>query len=630
MNRILSVNRLQPAWFATVCVALLGLMSFFYPAAWAEDATFASLAEEARILRTGTFVSQAAPLAGAVTTLSADAAVKLYKEKIPDNGDGFLRVFPIRGKQYYPVRVFFADGDGAAFAEIHFSVADFDYAAAGVDGSTLPAEAQALAGVEIGRMHAVANVAAVGLTWTGEHGVEMTPLNAATVPAPGPVFRPWIDRAVETTGTPERTPELRKLFLRRQNDAKWKILGVFDGERVCGAFEAEYAPVTAALRISQRVYLKADLPAKANAGMGAGSRVADIGGFSDRVVFFTAAGDRDVRTPAPPMVPGVLLAAQPGACPALALEDSSGVRAGLAWAYRSADVAVEPFIVGYPSDDPTERNLISGLRAIAAVTASETPLSFDCVAVAYLAETASADLNPPTAALSASPTAGAAPLQTAFCPVSTGLVLPYVVLDFGDGASADAREDAGVSHTYATEGVFTARLTVKDHLGRVVEAAQKITVAASLTIKRFAVRVNLVKENRDSLALSGFASLPEDLTAADGLEVNVELFSGAIRRTFKTDRRGRGAVADGKFKILLNRPGAKPNSRAGTFSLNLRKASLREAFVAEDLDLENDGTVAVNVEVLLATVGNYRRREAPLVLKIKGEKSISGKNPKGQ
>ncbi len=72
---------------------------------------------------------------------------------------------------------------------------------------------------------------------------------------------------------------------------------------------------------------------------------------------------------------------------------------------------------------------------------------------------------PPTAVVSASPTSGVAPLEVMFDGTgsydSDGTIVSYA-WNFGDGTTGSG---AAVSHTYDTDGTFTATLTVTDDLG---------------------------------------------------------------------------------------------------------------------------------------------------------------------
>ncbi len=87
--------------------------------------------------------------------------------------------------------------------------------------------------------------------------------------------------------------------------------------------------------------------------------------------------------------------------------------------------------------------------------------------------------QPPVAALTASPTFGAAPLSVAFDGGNSadpdGSIASYA-WNFGDGATA-----AGVTanHTYATAGTYTARLTVTDNQGASASTTVNIQVSAA-------------------------------------------------------------------------------------------------------------------------------------------------------
>jgi parallel beta-helix repeat protein len=91
--------------------------------------------------------------------------------------------------------------------------------------------------------------------------------------------------------------------------------------------------------------------------------------------------------------------------------------------------------------------------------------------------------NPPTAALSATPTSGPAPLQvTADASGSTdGDATPIATytFDFGDGSTAvGPQAGATAAHTYTAAGTYTINVTVTDTAGLSSTATAQVTVAA--------------------------------------------------------------------------------------------------------------------------------------------------------
>lgn len=72
----------------------------------------------------------------------------------------------------------------------------------------------------------------------------------------------------------------------------------------------------------------------------------------------------------------------------------------------------------------------------------------------------------PTAAFSAAPTTGAAPLDVKFTDASTGAITTWV-WDFGDGQQSNAQNP---THTYANPGTYTVSLRVLNTSGEDVEA----------------------------------------------------------------------------------------------------------------------------------------------------------------
>ncbi len=81
----------------------------------------------------------------------------------------------------------------------------------------------------------------------------------------------------------------------------------------------------------------------------------------------------------------------------------------------------------------------------------------------------------PTAAFTASPTSGAAPLAVQFTDTSTGSPTSWA-WDFGDGSTATTQNPA---HTYSAAGTYTATLRATNAAGTSAPATQTITVSAA-------------------------------------------------------------------------------------------------------------------------------------------------------
>jgi PKD repeat protein len=82
-------------------------------------------------------------------------------------------------------------------------------------------------------------------------------------------------------------------------------------------------------------------------------------------------------------------------------------------------------------------------------------------------------VEPPTAAFTASPTSGSAPLDVDFTDTSTGGTPTSWSWDFGDGGSSGL---ANPSHTYEQPGSYPVKLTVKNSGGTSTTLPQTITV----------------------------------------------------------------------------------------------------------------------------------------------------------
>src|SRR5581483_391098 len=89
------------------------------------------------------------------------------------------------------------------------------------------------------------------------------------------------------------------------------------------------------------------------------------------------------------------------------------------------------------------------------------------------------DAAGPTAALSASPTSGSAPLVVAFSAAGSTAgdsAIQSYHIDFGDGAAADAQQ---ANHTYTAAGTYVATATVTDGNGLQSSATATVSVDAS-------------------------------------------------------------------------------------------------------------------------------------------------------
>ena len=91
--------------------------------------------------------------------------------------------------------------------------------------------------------------------------------------------------------------------------------------------------------------------------------------------------------------------------------------------------------------------------------------------------------TPPTAALTASPTSGKAPLGVSFdashsSDPDSGDTIASYTFNFGDGSSPTTQTTPTVTHSYANKGTFSATVTVKDSRGAVStnQARQTISV----------------------------------------------------------------------------------------------------------------------------------------------------------
>ena len=128
-------------------------------------------------------------------------------------------------------------------------------------------------------------------------------------------------------------------------------------------------------------------------------------------------------------------------------------------------------VLGHPrTDDPLVANRGSGPRA------------FDDIGAYEFISSGSGGAQPPTAALSVTPTSGTAPLPvTANAGGSTdpqGQTLTYT-FDFGDGTVLGPQPASTASHTYPTPGTYPVTVTVRDQSGLSDTAQHNVVVSGA-------------------------------------------------------------------------------------------------------------------------------------------------------
>jgi glucose/arabinose dehydrogenase/PKD repeat protein len=130
----------------------------------------------------------------------------------------------------------------------------------------------------------------------------------------------------------------------------------------------------------------------------------------------------------------------------------------------------------------------------------------------------------PVAAASATPTAGAAPLTVTFSSAGShdpeGTPLSYS-WDFGDGTVSS---DANPTHTYATRGVYQARLTVSDGVNSAISTPVNISVGSPPVITAFSTTPSdggfFVAG--DVVSFSGAATDPDGVLSSSSYVWNID------------------------------------------------------------------------------------------------------------
>jgi glucose/arabinose dehydrogenase len=195
--------------------------------------------------------------------------------------------------------------------------------------------------------------------------------------------------------------------------------------------------------------------------------------------------------------------------------------------------------------------------------------------------------NAPTAAMTANPTAGTAPLTVTFdgsasSDPDAGDTLTYM-WDFGDGTSSLETTSASTTHVYSTPGAFTATLTVRDSHGATsAPATVQIDVSTPLTSP----------QNVALPAVQGITRVERILTATDGTWTG----SGPLEFSYQWLRCAVGGDSCAPI----------PGATAGTYTLVTDDlgSSIRVAVTATNLAGAATATSAPTTRVKHACSGN--------------------------
>jgi glucose/arabinose dehydrogenase len=240
--------------------------------------------------------------------------------------------------------------------------------------------------------------------------------------------------------------------------------------------------------------------------------------------------------------------------------------------------------------------------------------------------------TPPTVKSSADTTSGPAPLTVHFSSAGSsdpeGASLTYA-WTFGDGASSTA---ANPTHTYSTEGTYSARLVVSDGVSSSAAPAMQIVVGRPPTVTITSPASGAVFAAGQKITLSGNASDPRDgpLTGS-ALTWTVVFhheththpgpgpFTGGTA-TFTTPTSGHDFTGNTSYEIVLTATDSAGLSSSTSVTIFPRKVNVTYATSPPGLSLVIDSISQTTPYTVDTLVGFHHTLNAP------SPQSFGGKN----
>jgi parallel beta-helix repeat protein len=143
----------------------------------------------------------------------------------------------------------------------------------------------------------------------------------------------------------------------------------------------------------------------------------------------------------------------------------------------------------------------------------------------------------PTAALTVTPTSGAAPLSVAAdASGSTAGNAPIsrYTFDFGDGTTVGPQTGAAASHTYQSPGTYTVTVTVTDSNNATSTATQTVTATSAKYVNQIAANTSTTSHTSDSMTVWRAGGV----AAGDLMVVTVQLTGTSAGAVTATDSKG--------------------------------------------------------------------------------------------
>jgi len=164
-----------------------------------------------------------------------------------------------------------------------------------------------------------------------------------------------------------------------------------------------------------------------------------------------------------------------------------------------------------------------------------------------------------------------------------------IAWSFGDGTTGTGTP---ATHSYSSDGNFTAAVTVADNRGLSANSSTSVTVASQgASVTKLAIDLKLVagKKPADSIGLTGTLGVPNGFVFAGAM---VQFNIGGVMQAFALDSHGHAKNGTNTLTVAT-----KPKNGVVKFTLALKSGSFEAALANVGLDNETIKNKAVQVPV---------------------------------